>query len=104
MFVVEKIQNALNDRSKSPYAAPAFIVGVAYSGILTTRAAARPDIMHLLKRRGARLELLDPYAPGGGRRETMQSQDLDEAAAAADCVVIVTDHSSVDYRGLVERA
>ena len=28
----------------------------------------------------------------------------EDAAAAADCVVIVTDHSSFDYRALVERA
>jgi UDP-N-acetyl-D-glucosamine dehydrogenase len=28
----------------------------------------------------------------------------EEAAAAADCVVIVTDHSAFDYQALVERA
>jgi UDP-N-acetyl-D-glucosamine dehydrogenase len=28
----------------------------------------------------------------------------EEAAADADCVVIVTDHSSFDYAGLVERS
>lgn len=28
----------------------------------------------------------------------------EDAAAAADCLVIVTDHSSFDYQALVERA
>ena len=28
----------------------------------------------------------------------------EEAAAAADCVVIVTDHAAFDYQALVERA
>ncbi|MGB9604565.1 MAG: nucleotide sugar dehydrogenase [Bryobacteraceae bacterium] len=106
LFVVEKIQNALNDRCKPVRGSHIHIVGVAYKrDIDDVRESPALDIMHLLKRRGARLSYSDPYV----RQvvvdgETMQSEDLEEAAAAADCVVIVTDHSSVDYRGLVERA
>jgi len=28
----------------------------------------------------------------------------EDTAAAADCTVIITDHSAFDYRGLLERA
>jgi UDP-N-acetyl-D-glucosamine dehydrogenase len=30
--------------------------------------------------------------------------DLGEAAATADCVVIVTDHKAIDYKMLADRA
>ena len=106
LFVVEKIQNALNDRSKPVRGSHIHIVGVAYKrDIDDTRESPALDIMHLLRRRGARLSYSDPYVPRlvvDG--EMMISEDLDEAAARADCVVIVTDHSAMDYRRLVERA
>jgi UDP-N-acetyl-D-glucosamine dehydrogenase len=34
----------------------------------------------------------------------MQSQDLAEAAARADCCVIITNHSNVDYAALLDAA
>ena len=106
LFVVEKIQNALNDRCKPVRGSHIHIVGVAYKrDIDDVRESPALDIMHLLKRRGARLTYSDPYVPRlvvDG--EEMSSEDLDEMAARADCVVIVTDHSAVDYRRLVEQA
>ena len=47
----------------------------------------------------------DPYVHAielDGTR--LQSQSLDDAVAAADCVVIVTDHSSFEYAGMVRKA
>jgi UDP-N-acetyl-D-glucosamine dehydrogenase len=53
---------------------------------------------------GATLSYSDPHVPAldlhGLRLEALP----EEAAAEADCVVIVTDHSSFDYKGLVERS
>jgi UDP-N-acetyl-D-glucosamine dehydrogenase len=60
--------------------------------------------MLLLKRRGAILSYSDPHV------STLNIEGLDlksspeECVATADCVVIVTDHSTFDYRALVERA
>jgi UDP-N-acetyl-D-glucosamine dehydrogenase len=34
----------------------------------------------------------------------MEAAPMEEAAAAADCVVLITDHSGVDYKALVELA
>lgn len=105
-FVVEKVQNALNDRSKPVRGSRIHVVGVAYKrDIDDTRESPALDIMHLLKRRGAHLSYTDPFVPRlvvDG--EEMTSRELEPAAAEADCVVIVTDHSSVDYRRLVECA
>ena len=35
---------------------------------------------------------------------TLQSEELEKSAADADCVVIVTDHSDFDYKGLLASA
>jgi UDP-N-acetyl-D-glucosamine dehydrogenase len=45
----------------------------------------------------------DPHVPVL-HLEGLDLAAVPEDAAAADCVVIVTDHSSFDYRALVERA
>jgi UDP-N-acetyl-D-glucosamine dehydrogenase len=63
------------------------------------------DVLRILERRGARVGYNDPYV-----RElrlngaALQSQELMPAVAAADIVVIVTDHSSYAYREIVEAA
>jgi len=105
MFVVEKVQNALNDRSRPVRGSHIHIVGVAYKrNIDDIRESPALDIMHLLKKRGARLTYTDPYVPDltvDGLRLSAQPM---ETAAAADCVVIITDHSAFDYPRLVECA
>jgi UDP-N-acetyl-D-glucosamine dehydrogenase len=50
------------------------------------------------------LSYSDPYVP----QLRLEGLDLvsepEAAAAGSDCAVIVTDHSSFDYRALVDRA
>jgi UDP-N-acetyl-D-glucosamine dehydrogenase len=105
-FVVEKIQNALNDVAKSVRGSHVHVLGIAYKrDIDDVRESPALDIMLLLERLGARVTFSDPYV----RRIQTNSGYLDaqEALAsveAADCVVIVTDHSAVDYTGVVERS
>jgi UDP-N-acetyl-D-glucosamine dehydrogenase len=63
------------------------------------------DIALLLEKRGATVTYSDPYVPQIAlNTKSLISQDPVEAAAAADCVVIVTDHSNVDYVAIVDRA
>jgi UDP-N-acetyl-D-glucosamine dehydrogenase len=104
--VVEKIQNALNDRGKPLKDSRVHILGVAYKrNINDLRESPALDVMHLLKRRGARLTYSDPFIPqlqvDGLELEAVVPE---EGAEAADCVVIITDHSGFDYAGLLERA
>jgi len=106
LFVVEKIQNALNDQAKPLKGSHIHIMGVAYKrDIDDLRESPALDIMHLLKKHGARLSYSDPYVPsltvdGLG----LAAEPPDVAAGAADCVVVVTDHSAFDYHQLVENA
>jgi UDP-N-acetyl-D-glucosamine dehydrogenase len=98
-FVVEKVQNALNDHYKSLNGSRVHILGVAYKrDIDDVRESPALDIIHLLHQRGAKLTYSDPHVP------RLQFDGLDlismspvEGAQSADCVVIVTDHTSVDY-------
>jgi len=105
MFVVEKIQNALNDQAKPLRGSRIHIVGVAYKrDIDDLRESPALDVMHLLKRRGAELSYTDPYISRiSVDGLELASQPL-EAAGDADCVVIITDHTAIDYPGLVERS
>jgi len=104
MFVVEKVQNALNDRSKPLRGSHVHLLGMAYKrNIDDVRESPALDIALLLEKRGARVTYSDPYVPSvslDSRR--IESRPMEEMVPQADCVVIVTDHSAVDY-GYVAR-
>jgi len=105
-FVVDKIQNALNDHSKPLKGSHIHILGVAYKrNISDVRESPALDIILLLERRGARITYSDPFVPElqlDGHQLT--SEDDEALSAEADCVVIVTDHDSFDYSAILERA
>jgi UDP-N-acetyl-D-glucosamine dehydrogenase len=105
-FVVEKIQNALNDRGKAVKGSHIHILGVAYKrDIDDVRESPALDIIHLLQRRGATVTYSDPYVPSIRLdQEIMLSTTESEAVQKADVTVIVTDHAGTDYKALVERA
>jgi UDP-N-acetyl-D-glucosamine dehydrogenase len=103
-FVVEKIQNALNDASKPVRGSKIHILGIAYKrNIDDVRESPALDIMMLLDRLGAIVAYSDPFvATVNLNAATLQSQDTLPAVAAADCVVIVTDHTGLDYAKIIE--
>jgi UDP-N-acetyl-D-glucosamine dehydrogenase len=107
-FVVDKIQNALNDHSKALKGSRVHVLGVAYKrDIDDVRESPALDIIHLLGKRGATTTYSDPYVPhlhADGVVQDMTAIDADKGAADADCVVIVTDHKGFDYTRIVERA
>jgi UDP-N-acetyl-D-glucosamine dehydrogenase len=103
-FVLEKIQNALNAAEKPLRNSHVHILGAAYKrDISDVRESPALDIMHLLTSRGARVTYSDPFVPRLHLRgvEDLYSQDPLDASAEADCVVIVTDHSSFDYAAIL---
>jgi UDP-N-acetyl-D-glucosamine dehydrogenase len=105
-FVVEKVQNALNDRGKAVKGSHIHILGVAYKrDIDDVRESPALDIIHLLQRRGAKVTFSDPYVPSLRMyQEILTSVDALETVEQADATVIVTDHSQIDYQPIVERA
>jgi len=105
-FVVDKIQNALNDHTKPLKNSRVHVMGVAYKrDIDDVRESPALDIIHLLGRRGARISYSDPYVSQiHADGLNMKAIDADAGAAEADCVVIVTDHKKFDYAKLVKDA
>src|SRR6516164_5868447 len=90
-FVVEKVQNALNDRGKAVKGSHVHILGLAYKrDIEDVRESPALDVMLLLQRRGARITYSDPHVPAV-KVDDLDLQASPECAAAdADCVVIIT--------------
>jgi UDP-N-acetyl-D-glucosamine dehydrogenase len=104
-FVLDKVQNALNDVSKPIRGSRIHVMGVAYKrDIDDMRESPALDILMRLERRGATISYSDPHVPRL-RLDNVTLTALPESAAGeADCVVIVTDHTAFDYPGLVERS
>jgi UDP-N-acetyl-D-glucosamine dehydrogenase len=105
-FVADKVQNALNDAGKPVKGSHIHVLGVAYKkDIDDVRESPALDVMLLLKQRGARLTYSDPHVPVLSLDSlALESQDIDtDAVAAADCAVIVTNHSAFDYGGIVRK-
>ena len=96
----------MNEHAKPVKGSHIHVAGVAYKrNIDDVRESPALDVIMLLEKRGARLTYSVPFIPSirlDGR--TMESQDLLESAAAADCVVVITDHTGFDYPALLDRS
>jgi len=105
-FVVDKIQNALNEHSKPLKGSHVHVLGVAYKrDIDDVRESPALDIILLLERRGCRITYSDPFvAKLRLDGHELAAEDPIAMAAQADCVVLVTDHSGLDYEAIVQRA
>jgi UDP-N-acetyl-D-glucosamine dehydrogenase len=109
-YVINKVIRALNGVNKSLKDSNVFVLGVAYKkDIDDVRESPALKIMELLRKNGALIKYHDPYIPRiephGGITFSLTSQEMtNEELAAADCVLILTDHSSIDYDLVVEKA
>jgi UDP-N-acetyl-D-glucosamine dehydrogenase len=104
-FVADKVQNALNDAGKPVKGSRVHVMGVAYKrDIDDMRESPALDVILLLQRRGAIITYSDPHVPTLKLDDQRLQACPEEVAAAADCVVVVTDHSAFDYEGLVSRS
>jgi UDP-N-acetyl-D-glucosamine dehydrogenase len=106
-FVVGKVAAALNEDRKPVNGSRVLVLGVAYKrDIDDVRESPALDIIRLLELDGADVVFHDPYIPtireDGHERHGIALTD--EALAAADVTVIVTDHRSIDYQFLADHA
>ena len=106
-YVVTKVQDALNERTKPLKGSRVLVIGAAYKpDVDDIRESPALDIIGLLKQKGAEVEYHDPYIPNISHDDWFLESvpDVIEGAGAADCVVIVTDHSTYDYLRILEKA
>ncbi|MBX3375596.1 MAG: nucleotide sugar dehydrogenase [Phycisphaeraceae bacterium] len=108
--VVDAVARALDESGKTVKGASVLVIGLAYKpDIDDIRESPAAEIITLLAGMGARIAYHDPHIPRFPRMRKYQhdlcSVDLTQQnIAAADCVVIVTNHSGVDYVLLGEHA
>jgi len=109
-YVVAKIQDALNGRGKSIKGAKILILGVAYKkDVDDARESPALAIMDLLQKKGAVILYHDPYIPALPHFRKyyfkLKSSPLTKGLVQEiDAVVVVTDHSCIDYAWVVKHA
>jgi UDP-N-acetyl-D-glucosamine dehydrogenase len=106
-YVIAKVQDALNNQGKPLKGSQVLVLGAAYKpDIDDLRESPALDVIGLLEQKGAVVTYHDPYVPrlrhDGSERESVR--DLMAAVEAADCVVIVTNHSVYDYPAILNAA
>jgi UDP-N-acetyl-D-glucosamine dehydrogenase len=106
-FVANKVQDALNQRRKAVNGSRILLLGMAYKrDIDDVRESPSFDVLRILEDKGAEVEFHDAFVPEvneGGRVRRSVALTAEELARA-DCVVIATDHSGVDYRFVAENS
>jgi UDP-N-acetyl-D-glucosamine dehydrogenase len=99
-YWVQKVQDLLNDAGKPLKGSQVLVLGVAYKkDVGDIRESPALDIIHLLEEKGALVSYYDPHVPRlhyDGIAMT-SIENLDASLRKADCVVVVTDHSTYDW-------
>ncbi len=109
-YVVQRTMEALNTQKKTLNGARVLALGAAYKkDIDDMRESPSLRVISLLKEMGALVEYHDPYVPSleadHGFAHSMKSVPCTpESVARYDAVVILTDHSSLDYQAIVDAA
>ena len=106
-LVVEKVAHALNEQRKAVKGSRILVLGVAYKkNIDDMRESPALDVIRLLEEWGANVAYHDPLIPSfredGHERHGVELSDAE--LARTDAVVIITDHSGIDYQRIVDMA
>ena len=106
-YVVERVAEALNSRSRAIRGSRVHLFGMAYKpNVSDVRESPAIDVAELLLRRGAAVTYSDPFVPAV-RTGTVAMHAVSAEHALADgidCAVITTDHEGVDYLTIARRA
>src|SRR3989440_6902266 len=112
--VVQLVSDGLNDDSKAMKGSRLLLLGVAYKkDIDDVRESPALSIIDRLRSKGCNVRYHDPFvrelrfddSHTEGDGAPLSSVELtDEEIRAADCVVIVTNHSQVDYGRVTAQA
>ena len=107
LFWVRKLAESLNSQGKAVKGASVLVLGVAYKrDIEDIRESPALDIIRLLEGQGAKVSYSDPHVPSF-REDGHEFRSVEltaERVAASDCVMIVTDHTAIDYRMIKRNA
>lgn len=107
-YVLDKVIHALNLKQKPLNGSNILVLGVAYKkDIGDTRESPAFEVIRLMLDKGAHILYHDPYVSHItlGEGVNYSSQTLTSTVVeSADCIVILTDHSTIDYDFIVKHA
>jgi UDP-N-acetyl-D-glucosamine dehydrogenase len=106
-FVVNKVQDALNNQSKPVKGSRLLVLGAAYKpDIDDIRESPALEVIHLLNNKGADVVYHDPYIPHIDEEHWTKDsvKDLMAEVQKADAVVIITNHKVYDYPAILNAA
>ena len=104
-YVVERVADTLNNARKPINGSRIHLYGVAYKkDVGDMRESPALDILELLTRRGAAASYTDPYVPALklAGRVFEAVPDAEVMRGKPDAIVICTDHSSFEWKAVVE--
>jgi UDP-N-acetyl-D-glucosamine dehydrogenase len=108
LYVVQRIQDLLNDRERSLKGARILLLGVAYKpNISDLRESPALPLIEILLTKGAMVSYADSHVErvSLGAGPSLERVELtDDVISAADCVVVVTPHAGVDYERIAVQA
>jgi UDP-N-acetyl-D-glucosamine dehydrogenase len=108
-YVVSRVLEAMNDRGKTLKGSKVLVLGVAYKpDIDDVRESPALDVIALLRKKGAQVEYHDPHIPQiHHEREDWKMESIKDvipSVRAADAVVVITNHTSYDYKAILDAA
>jgi UDP-N-acetyl-D-glucosamine dehydrogenase len=104
-YVAGRVADALNDEGKPVRGSRVVVLGVAYKpDIDDVRESPALDVIRLLQEKGALVSYHDPFIPSlAYEKLDLESVELAEALPAADCAVVITNHSAYDWQAIVQQ-
>lgn len=106
-YVVYKAAEGLNLHRKPLMCSKVLVVGAAYKkDVKDLRESPALEIIEMLIQKGALVSYYDPYLPylKIGDINLKCRKFAKNSFSGVDCVIIVTDHSKVDYRFIVDNS
>ena len=105
--VVALVGDALNDQGRALRGSSVLVLGVTYKpDVNDIRESPALEILEMLERKGAHVSYADPFTPQLtlGSVKLSAVEPSPEAIGEADCVLILTNHTSFDYAIIADRA
>jgi len=105
-YVVSKIIDSLNMQSKSVWGSKILVVGVAYKkDVDDVRESPALDIISMLIEKGAKISYIDPFVKSFKIcAQKLTSIKTLENVKSYDSVVVVTNHTDIDYAKILKDA
>ncbi len=105
-YSVDRLAEALQRHGKSLTGSTVLLLGLAFkSGVSDSRNSPSHRIAELLVAAGAKVRVADPWIAAGADTDVFTMVELSrDECAAADAVMLTTDHDQVDYDLVLDAA